>query len=234
MTYSKSDQDIVKDGAIELNSNLIRTIKERFEDFLGDTIFTSMKWFDPQYWEDSSDYGLEDINFIISHFKIPLEANGLNESKIVREWQEFQVFAKMQYANFFNDPLVFWKKVLSFRRKEYPNLCLIVELVTCISGSNSAVEHCFNILTQVLTDFRLKSNDNTLQNHMIIKCNNKNWSDTEREQLLTRATEIYMSKHRKILTSSNEPAAKKIADENLQETQGTIESSSSSSSKDSD
>ena len=54
MTNSKSDQDIVKDGAIELNSNLIRTIKERFEDFLGDTIFTSMKWFDPQYWEDSS------------------------------------------------------------------------------------------------------------------------------------------------------------------------------------
>ena len=78
MTYSKSDQDIVKDGAIELNSNLIRTIKERFEDFLGDTIFTSMKWFDPQYWEDSSDCGLEDTNFIISHFKIPLEANGLN------------------------------------------------------------------------------------------------------------------------------------------------------------
>ena len=33
MTYSKSNQDIVKDGVIELNSNLIRTIKERFEDF---------------------------------------------------------------------------------------------------------------------------------------------------------------------------------------------------------
>ena len=43
MTYSKGDQDIVKDGAIELNSNLIRTSKERFGDFLGDTIFTSMK-----------------------------------------------------------------------------------------------------------------------------------------------------------------------------------------------
>ena len=28
MTCCKSDQDIVKDGAIELNSNLIRTIKE--------------------------------------------------------------------------------------------------------------------------------------------------------------------------------------------------------------
>ena len=69
---------------------------------------------------------------------------------------------------------------------------------------------------------------------MIIKCNDKNWSETEREQLLTRATEIYMSKHRKTLTSSNEPAAKKIADENLQETQETIESSSSSSSEDSD
>ena len=38
MTYSKSNHD----GAKELNSNLIRTIKERFED-LGNTIFTSMK-----------------------------------------------------------------------------------------------------------------------------------------------------------------------------------------------
>ena len=104
MTYSKSNQDIVNDEAIELNSNLIRTIKERFEDFLGDTIFTSMKWFDSQYSEDSSDYDLEDINFIISHFKIPLEANGLNEKKIVRGWWEFQVFTKIQYANFFNNP----------------------------------------------------------------------------------------------------------------------------------
>ena len=69
---------------------------------------------------------------------------------------------------------------------------------------------------------------------MIIKCNNKNWSETEREQLFTTATEIYMSKHHKTLTSSNEPAAKKIEDENLQETQETIESSSSSSSEDSD
>ena len=126
------------------------------------------------------------------------------------------------------------KRYLVLGRKEYANLCLIVELVTCISGSNSAVEHCFNILTQVLTDFRLKSNHNTLQNHMIIKRNNKNWSETEREQLLTRATEIYMSKRRKTLTSSNEPAAKKIADENLQETQETIESSSSSSSEGND
>ena len=69
---------------------------------------------------------------------------------------------------------------------------------------------------------------------MIIKRNDKNWSETEREQLLTRATEIYVSKRRKTLTLSNEPTAKKIADENLQETQETIESSSSSSSEDSD
>ena len=69
---------------------------------------------------------------------------------------------------------------------------------------------------------------------MIIKCNDKNWSETEREQILTRATEICMSKRRKILTSSNGPAAKKIADENLQETQETIKTSSSSSSEDSE
>ena len=69
---------------------------------------------------------------------------------------------------------------------------------------------------------------------MIIKSNDKNWSETEKEQLLTRATEISMLKRRKTVTSNNEPAAKKIADENLQETQETIESSSSFSSEDRD
>ena len=43
-----------------------------------------------------------------------------------------------------------------------------------------------------------------------------------------------MLKRGKTVTSNNEPAAKKIADENLQETQETIESSSSSSSEDRD
>ena len=57
---------------------------------------------------------------------------------------------------------------------------------------------------------------------MIIKCNDNNWSETERKQLLTRATEIYMSKRHKTLTSSNDPPAKKITDENLQETQKRI------------
>ena len=231
MTYRKSDHDIVKVGAIELNNNLIRTIEERFEDFLGDPIFTSMKWFNLEYWEDSSDYGLEHINFIISHFEIPLEANGLDESKILREWRGFQVFAKTQHPNFFNNPQVFWKKVLSFRRKEYTNLCLIFKLFTSISDLDSAVERCFNILTQVVIDVRLKSN----QNQMIIKYNDKNWSETEGEQLLTRATcRIYMSKRRKTVTSSNEPAAKKIADENLQETQETRETNRSYYSEDSD
>ena len=35
MTYCKNDQDIVKDGAIELNSNLITTIKEGLRIFGG-------------------------------------------------------------------------------------------------------------------------------------------------------------------------------------------------------
>ena len=70
---------------------------------------------------------------------------------------------------------------------------------------------------------------------MIIKYNDKNWSETEGEQLLTRATcRIYMSKRRKTVTSSNEPAAKKIADQNLQETQETRETNRSYYSEDSD
>ena len=76
----KTANELAFHPQLPLNSNLIRTIKERFEGFLQDTVFTSMKWFDPQYCEDSSDYGLVDINFITSHFKRRLEANWLKLS----------------------------------------------------------------------------------------------------------------------------------------------------------
>lgn len=67
--------------------------------------------------------------------------------------------------------LHFLENVLKIRRIECQN-CLIVQLVTWISTSNSSTEQCFNILVQVSYDTRLKSSHTTKENQTGI-----NWSD---------------------------------------------------------
>ena len=48
---------------------------------------------------------------------------------------------------------VLWKNILSHKLKEFPNVCLLAELIMyCLSGSNSAVEMGFRILTMMVSD----------------------------------------------------------------------------------
>ena len=88
-----------------------------------------------------------------------------------------------------------------FCRTEYPNVCLILAgLILCISNSNSAVRRCFNILTQVLSDTTTHSTLNML---MLIKCNDKIWTEQEWNELIKRANEIYMSIRRVKMLGDN-------------------------------
>ena len=64
----------------------------------------------------------------------------------------------------------------------------------CLSGSNSSVERAFSVLTMMLSDKRLKSSHHLLNYRLIIKGNDKYWSEAERSEILRRAVAIYMSK----------------------------------------
>ena len=120
----------------------------------------------------------------------------------------------MKMEIFMNNASLPWKKIFVFRRSEFPNVCLLVELIFSVSSSNSAVERCFNILSQILSDTRLSMEHDTVNMLMIIKCNNMIWSEEERNDLIKRATEIYMKKTRKkIINYSQEKKAKETEDD---------------------
>ena len=40
-----------------------------------------------------------------------------------------------------------WKHALLYKTKDFPNLCLLVQIIFSISGSNSATDRSFSILT---------------------------------------------------------------------------------------
>lgn len=141
----------------ELALGLSDVLERRFTESESE-IYEAMKWYDPQYWDDhDADYGKGCLEKLIEHFKTPLEASNtrFDACKALSEWRSFRSFAKHNYSQFLDDPKKMWQKTMLYRRKEFPNLCCIVELLTCISGSNSSVERAFSVLTLLLSDRRL-------------------------------------------------------------------------------
>ena len=104
-----------------------------------------------------------------------------------------------------------WGKVFVYKRKEFPNLCNLAEIVLCLSGSNSTVERAFSLLTLLLSDKRLSMSHKTMKDVILININDKLRSDVERNDIIKMAAEKYLSKRRtkRLL----EPPSKKTCSE---------------------
>lgn len=197
----------------EIKKIIASTIKDMLEDrFLNsynDDIIESMSWFDLKNWQDEKSYGLSDFNSLYEHFKTPLDAAGYDHDLIKREWIAVRrhILCHFQKKDRAQDV---WKKVLFEKRDEFPNVCLMVELVITFSGSNSTVERSFSLLTNMLSDRRLSMSHKTMNMLLKIKISDKLWNDIERKELIDRALEIFLNKRRRTRMTENEPARKKI------------------------
>ena len=92
-----------------------------------------------------------------------------------------------------------WQKILTYKEKQFPNICLLAEIVLTLGPSNSVVEKGFSQLTAMLSDRRLSMKPITMGNLLIIKVNHLTWPPEERDEIIERALEIYMQKKRRKL-----------------------------------
>ena len=46
-----------------------------------------MNWVDPKYWKGEKTYGTEQINALITHFEVPLKADGFDSKATFKEWR---------------------------------------------------------------------------------------------------------------------------------------------------
>ena len=90
-----------------------------------------------------------------------------------------------------------WKHVLLHKIKDFPNLCLLVQMIFSISGSNSTTERSFSILTLLLTGCRTKLAHDTIRVLLSIKINDHLWSEQECDNIISEAVDLHMSAHRK-------------------------------------
>ena len=66
-------------------------------------------------------------------------------------------------------------------------------MIFSISGSNSANERSFSILTLLLTDHCSKLAHDTIRMLLSIKINDNLWSEQERDGIISQAIDLYMS-----------------------------------------
>ena len=187
----------IRKDAADLLRPLIRA---RFSSF--DTeVFKTTIWLDPKFW-DSADknYEKEDISKLCDRFATPLAAAGFENTRIFDEWRSLKALQRSLYPKMESGQL--WEKIIFFRREEFPNLSLLVELALCISGSNSQVERGFSVLTLILSNRRLSMSHDMMECCIMIAANDPNWSNEERESLIDRAVDIYMTKRRTAVFSS--------------------------------
>lgn len=178
-------------------------LEDRFPE-MNSEFFKAIKIYDPHNWRDEADFGVRELNILLGRFLVPLSEAGISERDLFVEWKRFRSFAKRHFEDLFKEPKMLWRRVLNFRRLEFPNLSLVIELITCIAGSNSSVERAFSLLTLLLNDRRLSMSHETMEDLLLTKANDSAWSEAERKGIIARAVEIYLEKRRKVQLARSE------------------------------
>ena len=106
---------------------LMNAYRERFESFEGQ-IFKAMLWMNQANWDVSdSKYGLRDLMFLAKHFEVPLKSSNFSIENLENEWKSFKRMCIRNYSNI-KSPIVFWQRILSYRKDEYSNVCALAEI----------------------------------------------------------------------------------------------------------
>ena len=170
-----------------------KCLDERFQSF-NDDIFKNMSWLNPANWCDTK-AEIKSLEALSEHFEVPLRQCGFDKSRLIDEWKDFKRNVKHFYPGVKAKRL--WKNIFLYRKKSFPNICILAEIVMCLGISNSTVEGGFSQLTLLLSDRRLSLREDTMDDLMLIKCNHLSFTESERQAVVELALTNYMQKRRK-------------------------------------
>ena len=193
MTNLNNSETVVNNLKSAVIPQVKLCLNKRFESFESD-IFQNMMWVDPANWGDTAGE-IESLLYLADHFEGSLAANNFDRQEVPSEWPEFK--RRVNYCMKGVTGLAMWERIFLFRRSEFINVCLLAEIVLCLGVSNSIVESGFSHLTHMLTDRRLSLKHKTMENLLLIKINDFVWSEGEKDEILEKALDTYMTGKRR-------------------------------------
>lgn len=179
--------------------DVVKCLEDRMKPFLEEDIFKNMNWLDPANWQEDSDVQINAMKAIAEHFSVTLGCHGFDITKLKPEYKNLRITTKHFYAGV--KAKEFWRSILQYRRPDYPNICLLVEVLMAVGISNCTVESGFSFLTAMMSDRRLSMKHETMADLLLIRANHLVWSEKELEDILDCALINYMEKKRKMKLS---------------------------------
>jgi hypothetical protein len=193
---SKETAQRVSRMKVNTADKLAELLRDRFSSF-NEEFFSKIDWFDPLKWDEDRNYGEKEIFEVVEIFKAPLEQAGFDRFKLPSEWRKFKIWVKSRNSFAEITAKKIWRDLLKGHRCEFPNVSMIGELILCMGASNSSVERAFSVLTGILSDRRLKLQHPVVSNLILIKVNDKHWTNFERDQIMESALKKFLRKRRK-------------------------------------
>ena len=95
-------------------------------------------------------------------------------------------------------------KIIEISKTNFTNMCILKELILLLAGSDSAAERGFSRLTNILMNWHLKMSHSTLENLILIRCNDSILLDYERIEIIQQAADIDLAKQRKLRVDGEE------------------------------
>ena len=182
--------------AAQLQESMTGCLNDRFLSF-NDPIFCHFKWIDPTTWAEDRTGELDDLRAVASHFEGCLQISNFEAGKLKQEWKDLRLTVQHKYYHLRSCPLELWEAILHYNKAQFPNACILVELVLSIGVSNAVVESGFSRLTHLLSDRRLSLGHDTMEAMLLIQSNDNIWTNEEREELIEMALMSYLQKRRK-------------------------------------
>lgn len=165
-------------------------------------------WLNPETWDETnSSEELKAMHAVVNHFKIPLSRKKFEPTNLKRGWKGLKTTVKNYYSK--HSPKSMWASICKYRQVSYPNVCLLVNLLQCLHvGMSTAIVHSgFSHLTVLLTDRRLSMSHSTMEAILLIKVNDLQIYESERNKILEAGLETDLNKRRITkMCDSNESA----------------------------
>ena len=108
MKYSQTARTVAADAKKATIEKLKLLLRERFPEHDSD-IYSAMRIYDPQYWQNDPAYGVSEIGTLLEKFAAPLAEAGICEKDVIIEWKKFTSFANRQMGQFLKEPKVLWQ-----------------------------------------------------------------------------------------------------------------------------
>ncbi|XP_065640532.1 zinc finger protein 862-like [Hydra vulgaris] len=165
-------------------SKLYSILSTRFQDYSREFIlYRSMKIIDPIYWIiEDPESGVQEINYICNHFEAPLKNAGFQKDVALTEWKKLKRLVKTEFDC--HPVRSLWKIIFKKYFMEYRNLCCLMSLIMCISGSNSEVERTFSTVTNILSDKRLSLSHEALADCVVVLGNQSQESFGQKKTMM--------------------------------------------------